>query len=581
MGTIKIKIGRRAFIKNTSLAGGGLVLGFSFLNSCKPEQIEKMAVREMPNEWFEINGYLKIGDNGLVTIMSPNPEIGQNVKTSMPMIVADELEIDWKDVIVEQAPLNTKLYSWQVAGGSRSISSSWQSLRMAGATAQYMLKEAAAKTWQVAVDEIKAKAGVLSHEASGKSAGYGEMASAASQIEIPKEIKLKDRSAFSIIGTSRKNVDGKKIVTGQPLFGIDVQREGMLIATLAHPPAFGMKFKSLDAEMAKQMPGIRDIFPIKLFDDGFKRSAFHHTAFNEVVAVLGESTWEVMQAKKALKIEWENATNVTVDMTMFGNEMKLNHPAGLENSSTHRLKMEELNAKKGRIVRKDGNPEAAFKNAAKIIERSYSCPFLAHNTMEPMNFFANVTEDHAELLGPTQTPEWMEPAIAERLGLPLEKIDIMMTRQGGGFGRRLYGHFMIEAAVISQMAKAPVKLVYSREDDMSQGTYRPSYYATYRAALDADNNLTALHVKTGGIPESPLFGNRFPAGALDNYLAEDWTIESNITTGAFRAPRSNFIAGAEQSFLDEVAEEAGKDPIELRLELLKKAQENPGGESND
>ncbi|MBT8294023.1 MAG: molybdopterin-dependent oxidoreductase, partial [Eudoraea sp.] len=213
--------------------------------------------------------------------------------------------------------------------------------------------------------------------------------------------------------------------------------------------------------------------------------------------------------------------------------------------------------------------------------RSYSCPFLAHNTMEPMNFFANVTENHAELLGPTQTPEWMEPAIAERLGLPLENIDIMMTRQGGGFGRRLYGHFMVEAAAISQKAKAPVKLVYSREDDMSQGMYRPSYSATYRAALDEENNLTALHVKAGGIPESPLFANRFPAGALDNYLAEDWTIESNITTGAFRAPRSNFIAGAEQSFLDEVAEAAGKDPIEFRLDLLKKAQENPVGETND
>ncbi|MGB5172581.1 MAG: molybdopterin cofactor-binding domain-containing protein [Eudoraea sp.] len=581
MSTLKIKIGRRAFIKNTSLASGGLVLGFSFLNSCKPEQVKEMAVREMPKEWFEINGYLKIGDNGLVTIMSPNPEIGQNVRTSMPMIVADELEIDWNNVIVEQAPLNTNLYSWQVAGGSRSISSSWQSLRMAGATARHMLKEAAAKAWQVPTSEISAIAGVLTHEASGNSAGYGEMASAASLIEVPAEVELKERSEFSIIGTSRKNVDGKNIVTGKPLFGIDVQREGMLIATLAHPPAFGMQLKSFDAESAKQMPGIKDIFSIKLYDDNFKRSAFHHTAFNEVVAVLGESTWQVMQAKKALKIEWENTPDVSVGLMMFGNEMKVNHPTGKEDSGTHRIKMEELNARKGKVVRRDGNPEKAFKNAAKIIERSYSCPFLAHNTMEPMNFFANVTDDHAELLGPTQTPEWMEPAVAERLGLPLEKVDIMMTRQGGGFGRRLYGHFMVEAAVISQRVKAPVKLIYSREDDMSQGTYRPSYFATYRAALDSDNNLTALHVKTGGIPESPLFANRFPAGALENYLAEDWTIDSNITTGAFRAPRSNFIAGAEQSFLDEVAEAAGKDPIQLRLDLLKRAQENPVGEEND
>ena len=581
MTLIKTKIGRRAFIKNTSLASGGLVLGFSFLNSCKPEQAETMAALEMPSEWFEINGYLKIGDNGVVTIMSPNPEIGQNVKTSMPMIVADELDVDWNKVIVEQAPLNTGLYSWQVAGGSRSIANGWQSLRMAGATARHMLKEAAANTWQVPADEINAAEGLLSHEASGNSAHYGEMASQASQLEVPEEVELKERSEFTIIGTSRKNVDGKKIVTGQPLFGLDVHREGMLIATPIHPPAFGMKLKSFDADAAKQMPGIKDVFSIKLYDDDFKRGAFHHTAFNELVIVLGESTWQAMEAKKAVQVEWVAADDLSMDITLFGNEIPVNHPAGKETSSAHRERMEELNARPGRVVRKDGNPEEAFKNAATIIERTYSCPYLAHNTMEPMNFFANVTEDHAELLGPTQTPEWMEPAIAERLGLPLEKVDIMMTRQGGGFGRRLYGHFMVEAAVISQKVKAPVKLVYSREDDMSQGMYRPTYYATYRAALDADKNLTAFHVKAGGIPESPLFANRFPAGAIDNYLAEDWTIDSNITTGAFRAPRSNFIAGVEQSFLDELAEEMGKDPFDFRLELLNKAIENPVGEDND
>ena len=584
MTFVKTPIGRRAFIKNTSLAGGGLVLGFNLLNSCKPKVAEAVAIEiEMPKEWYEINGYLKIGDNGIVTIMSPNPEIGQNVRTSMPMILADELEVDWKDVIVEQAPLNTDLYSWQVAGGSRSIMNSWEPLRMAGATARQMLKEAAAAAWQVPVAEISAVAGVLTHEASGNSAGYGEMASAASQLEVPEEVQLKEQKEFSIIGTSRKNVDGKKIVTGQPLFGIDVQREGMLLATLVHAPAFGMKFKSFDAAAAKQMPGIHDIFSMNVYEDDFQRGAFHHTAFNEVIAIVGETTWQVMQAKKALQVEWEEAPDTSLTMGFLGREITVNHPAGAENSETHNAKLKELMGRKGRIARRDGNPEAVFASAATIIERSYSCPFLAHNTMEPMNFFAHVTDDHAELLGPTQTPEWMEPAIAARLGLPLEKVDIQMTRQGGGFGRRLYGHFMVEAAIISQKMKAPVKLQYSREDDMTQGTYRPSYYATYRAALDENNNLVGFHVKTGGVPESPLFANRFPAGAIDNYLAEDFTIDSNITTGAFRAPRSNFIAGAEQSFLDEVAEEMGKDPIDFRLELLKRAQENPVGEadSND
>lgn len=584
MTLMKTQIGRRAFIRNVSLAGGGLVLGFSFFNSCKPKEAEALAVdTEMPKEWYEINGYLKIGDNGVVTIMSPNPEIGQNVRTSMPMIVADELEIDWKNVIVEQAPLNTNLYSWQVAGGSRSISSSWKNLRMAGATARHMLKKAAAAAWGVPVGEITAIAGVLKHETSGKSAGYGEMASAAAQMEVPEEIELKEQSEFSIIGTSRKNVDGKKIVTGKPLFGIDVQREGMLIASLVHPPAFGKRLKSFDAEEAKNMPGIRDVFSIKLYNDDFQKMAFHFTAFNEVVVVVGETTWQVFQAKKAVKIEWEDSPETVQQLTLFGNDIKVKHPSGMEDSDTHRAKLKELIAQNAKVTRRDGEPEKAFASAAKIIERSYSCPFLAHNTMEPMNFFANVTEDHAELLGPTQTPEWMEVAVAERLGLPLENVDIQMTRQGGGFGRRLYGHFMVEAALISKQMKAPVKLMYTREDDMSQGIYRPSYYATYRAALDADNNLIGFHVRAGGIPESPLFANRFPAGAIDNYLAEDFTVDTNITTGAFRAPRSNFIAGAEQSFLDELAEEMGKDPIDFRLELLKRAEENPVGtaESND
>lgn len=584
MTLVKTQLGRRAFIKNTGLAGGGLVLGFSFFNSCKPKVAEAVAMElEMPKEWYEINGYLKIGDNGVVTIMSPNPEIGQNVRTSMPMIVADELEIDWNNVVVEQAPLNTNLYSWQVAGGSRSISSSWQNLRMAGATARQMLKQAAANTWQVPVNEITAVAGFLKHEASGKSAGYGEMASVAAELEVPEEIELKEHSQFSIIGTTKKNVDGKKIVTGEPLFGIDVQREGMLIAGLVHPPAFGKKLKSFDAETAKSMPGIKDVFSLKLYDEDFDKMAFHFTAFNEVIVVVGDSTWQVMQAKKAIKAEWENAPDISDTMTLFGNTMKVNFPSGMEDSEKHTSKLKDLINRNAKVARKDGNPEAAFKNAAKIIESEYSCPFLAHNTMEPMNFFANVTENHAELLGPTQTPEWMEPAVAERLGLPLDNVDIQMTRQGGGFGRRLYGHFMVEVAAISQRMKAPVKLVYSREDDMTQGIYRPAYYAKYRAALDENNNLIGFHVRAGGIPESPLFANRFPAGAIDNYLAEDFTIDSNITTGAFRAPRSNFIAGAEQSFLDEIAEAMGKDPIAFRIELLKKAETNPVGEpeSND
>lgn len=568
MTIAKTKINRRSFLKSSVLAGGGLMISFSWLASSFTEAGKGLTP---PDEWFKINGFLKIGENGLVTIMSPNPEIGQNVKTSMPMIVAEELDVDWAKVIVEQAPLNTDIFKRQIAGGSQSIRQSWQGLRMAGATARRMLMEAAAQKWNVPVDEITTDAGILYHRKSGKKTGYGEVASAAAKIPVPEHVQLKAIKDFKIIGTSRKNVDGYKIATGQPLFGLDYKKEGMLIAMIVHAPAFGMKLKSFDATTAKAMPGIKDVFSIKTYNDGYKMQWSDITSFPELVVVVGNSTWEVMNAKAKLNVEWEPAAESN----------RPGVPAGLESTAGHHAKMAAASAQPGKVVRKDGNPEEAFKKAAKVIERTYTAPYLAHNTMEPMNFFADVTDDRAVLAGPTQSPEFMEKTLSARLGLPLEKIDIRMTRMGGGFGRRLYGSFMVEAAVISQKIKAPVKLIYTREDDMTYGIYRPTYYALYRAALDAGNNLIAFHVRMGGISDSPLHADRFPAGAVDNYLAESWTIDSNISTGAFRAPGSNFNAVAEQSFLDEVAEAAGKDPIQFRLDLLKRAVDKPVGEKND
>lgn len=582
MTGFKTTYDRRSFIKASAIAGGGMLLSFNWFSCNAPQSAETETIKPLPEEWFELNGFLKIGENGLVTIQSPNPEIGQNVKTSMPMIVAEELDVKWSDVLVEQAPLNTTLYKRQLAGGSQSIRQGWKGLRMAGATARNMLKQAAARKWVVPVEEITTKEGVLYHEKSGKSIGYGEVASEAAHLPVPEKVDFKEIEDFKIIGTSRKNVDGKNIVTGKPLFGIDVQKEGMLIAMATHAPAFGMKLKSLDDTAAKEMPGIKDVFTIKLFDEGYARGFVDVTAHAELVVVVGNTTWEVMQAKKALKIEWKKTGEQTIASKSWDRSInKKTLPGVLENSDSHLTQMKKLAASKAKEVRKDGDPQKAFASAAKIIERSYSAPFLAHNCMEPMNFYANVTAEKAELIGPVQTPEFMEKTVAARLGIPADKIDIQMTRMGGGFGRRLYGHFMLEAALISKQVKAPVKLIYSREDDMTHGVYRPAYYATYRAALDKDNNLIGFHVRAGGIPEGPLVANRFPAGTVDNYLAEDWSVDSNISVGAFRAPRSNFIAGAEQSFLDEVAEAVGKDPIEFRLELLKRSMEKPVGEKND
>jgi len=536
----------------------------------------------MVDEWVELNGFLKIAANGMVTIMSPNPEGGQNVKTTMPMIVAEELDIDWKNVIVEQAPLNTSLYTRQFIGGSQAVRQGWKPLRAAGATARLMLREAAAQTWSVPVDEITTENGTLYHNNTGKSAGYGSMATAASKLAIPKDVKLKDKKDFKIIGTSVKNVDNEKIVTGKPLFGLDIQREGMLIAMIIHPPAFGMKFTSMDDGAARKMPGIKDIFTIKVLNDDYERQFFDTCSFPVVVAIVGNTTWEVMNAKKNLKVEWEAFADHTIKRNLPGDKDKtITIPAGLESTSGHKAKLAEMMTKPATVVRKDGDPEAAFKNASKIIERTYTAPFLAHNCMEPMNFFAHVTADKVEVKGPLQKPELTEKALASRLGIPVEKIDVQLTRLGGGFGRRSYAHFMLEAALISQRVNAPVKLIYTREDDMTAGIYRPMYSIKYRAALDANKNLVAFHIKAGGIPETPINANGFPAGAVDNYLAESFTISSNITTGSFRAPRSNFAAAAEQSFLDELAEAAGKDPISFRLELLDRASKNPVGKDND
>ena len=592
---VKTKFGRRSFIKRSALATGGFAIGFSWLYSC--EQTPKM-VLELPDEWFNFNGYLKIGDNGVVTIMSPNPEIGQNVKTSMPMIVAEELDMDWAKVIVEQAPLDTSLYGvpfiskiagqaeaprsgMQIAGGSNSIRSSWDALRLAGATAKDMLLQAAADMWAVAKDELSTENGYVIHQASGQKEHYGVFAAAASEVAVPEEVELKDPSAYKIIGSSKKNVDGLKIATGQPLFGIDVMKEGMKIAVMIHPPAFGMTLKSFNADNAKQMPGVVDVFQMDAYQGDTQNSGFDIAAFRDLVVIVADTTWQAMQAKKAVQCEWVEADDVKTKISFFGRDSYFDFPKGLESTATQNEKLNAAAKADVQTARRDGNPERAFRNADRIIEKTYSAPYLAHNTMEPMNFFADVTAEKAHLIGPIQTPSIMEPSVAARLGMNPDQVHIEMTRMGGGFGRRLYGHFLVEAAAISQHVSAPIKLLYTREDDMSCGVFRPAYQATYRAAIDKNNVVTAFHVRAGGIPESPLAANRFPAGAYDNYLAESYTVKSNVTTGAFRAPRSNFIAAAEQSFLDELAEAIGKDPVDYRLELFDRAINDPVGDRND
>jgi isoquinoline 1-oxidoreductase subunit beta len=533
------KTNRRDFIKITSLTGGGLVLGFSWFGSeAAPAIINKPTVAG--DSLF--NSYLSIATDGTITIFSPNPELGQNVMTSFPMIVADELDADWSKVKAVQAPLDKK-FDRQLTGGSGAIPHSWKRLRTAGATARYLLIAAAAKKWNVDASECTAANSFVLHSKTGNKLSYGELAEEASKITVPTDVPLKNRKDFKIIGTAVKNVENKNIVIGKGMFGLDFYREGMVFAMIQRPPAFGTKIKSVNDAAAKTMPGIIDV-----------------VTFKNNVAVVGKSTWEVMKAKKVLKIEYEKDGNI-------------------ESTTDHnQLFASMLNSDQAQVRRKDGDVETAFKSAAKIITSEYQCPFLPHNPMEPMNFFADVRSDAVELIGATQTPGSARTAVSKLLNIPEDKISVTITRLGGGFGRRLKFDYVTEAAELSSIIKKPVKLIWSREDDMTGGSYRPAVRYKFEAALDASGNLIGYKLRGAGINVgNSTRENNFPSGAVDNLLIDTVDHQSPITTGAWRAPVTNFLAFAEQSFIDEVAMAAGKDPVQFRLDLLQKARTKPVG----
>ena len=532
---------RRDFMKWAAFSGGGLLIGFNLSES---EAAATNAVENAATSQLNFNSYLSIATDGTVTILSPNPEVGQGIKTAFPVIVAEELEVDWTKVKVVQAPLDTNHFERQVAGGSGSIPHSWRRLREAGAAARIMLVSAAAARWGVPASECTAANSIVSHKASGRKLSYGELAEAAATMPVPKDVPLKQPKDYKLIGKFTKNVDNSAIHTGKPLFGLDFYREGMLFAMVQRPSAFGMKLKSVDSAAAKAMPGIVDV-----------------VTFDDNVAIVGKSTWEVNKARKALKITYEQGGN-------------------LESSDDHnRLFDEMLNGNNAVVRRKDGDVEEAFKRAAKVIKREYQCPFLPHNPLEPMNFFAHVKEDGAELIGPTQTPERARGEAAAYLGLSKEKVSVDMTRMGGGFGRRLSADFVMDAVKVSKLAKAPVKVIWTREDDMTGGTYRPAVKYRFEAALDAQGNMIGYKLRGASINAgNATRQDNFPASAVENLLIDSVDHKSPITTGPWRAPITNFLACAEQSFLDEVAMAAGKDPIAFRLELFERAKAKPVGD---
>lgn len=580
--TINTKFSRRSFLRTSSLASGGMLIGFNFFTACKDNVKMPMDIAKL--NYNDFNAFIKISDEGMVTIFSPNPEIGQGVKTSMPMIIAEELDVPWENVNVVQGILDTQNYTRQVAGGSQSIRFGWDALRQTGATARQLLVNAAAARWGVDASECSAKQGVITN-AKGETLGYGDVVKEAALLLIPESeeseseesksenpefkdtkaegvagnVKLKDPKDYTLIGTDVGNVDIDEIITGKPLFGLDYKAEGMVYATVLRPPAFGQVLESYDDTDAKAIPGVIDVIKI-----GEKAKAMlgkeqvdwtAKLAPSEKVVIIAENSWSAIKGKKALKAKWSDGSP-------------------LESTKAHdKILIDLLDSKDLTNLRKDGDVKKAFKQADKVVERTYESPFLPHNCMEPMNFYANVTDSKIHLVGPVQTPASAASTVANLLDRDEKDIRLEMTRMGGGFGRRLYGDFVYEAAEISDKIRRPVKMFSTREDDMTTGVYRPAIKYRIAASIKG-GEITGYHLKEAAVGGNMygLIPNFFPAGVIENYQVDVAKYDSNITTGAWRAPYTNFLSFAEQSFLDELAEVLEKDPVQMRLDMLEKVK---------
>ena len=555
---IDTNFSRRNFLKTSILASGGMLIGFNLLTACKPEAVMPVDIKSL--NFNDFNAFIKISDAGYVTIFSPNPEIGQGVKTSMPMIIAEELDIEWSKVNVVQGSLDTKNFKRQLAGGSQSIRFGWGALRQTGATTKQMLVNAAAAKWKVEASTCKASKGIITNS-NGDALGYGDVVKEAALLAVPEDVKLKEIKDFTIIGQEIVNVDIDKIITGKPLFGLDYKTEGMVYASVLRPPAFGQILESFDASEAKKVKGVLNVITIgekvrDYFKAGKSSWSFILSETDKVV-VIAENTWAAIKGKKALSATWKTVSQA-------------------ESTATHDTILTDiLEGEKFTTRREDGNIKEAFKSADKVIEKTYHSPFLPHNCMEPMNFYANVTAEKVHLAGPVQTPEYAAKVVADLLGYEVDKVHLDMTRMGGGFGRRLYGDFVYEAAEISNAIKKPVQLISTREDDMTIGIYKPAVKYSIKAALK-DGKVTGYHLKEAAMNGS-MYGaisNFFPAGCIPNFKVDTANHKSNVTTGAWRAPYTNFLAFAEQSFFDELATELNVDAIQLRLDLLQNVKKS-------
>jgi isoquinoline 1-oxidoreductase beta subunit len=556
-------LSRRDFIRVSALTGGGLALSLYLPNAAAAEVAPAL---DNTAKVFTPNAFIRITPDNIVTIVAKNPEAGQGVKTSLPMIVAEELGADFSKVKIEQGALDPQLGP-QFAGGSLSTPMNYDLLRRAGAVARTLLIQAAAKVWDVPVSECGVEKSCVIHRPTGRVLTFGELATKAAALPLPDEktIELKKPDDFKLLGSRVGGVDNPGIVTGKRLFGLDQKIAGMDYAVYIKCPVFGGKVVSANLDEIKTLPGVRDAFVL----DG---SADYY-GLMPGVAIVADSTWSAFKARQSLKVEWAEG------------------PAGNDSSSGYEATANQLAEQPGQVLQNDGDVTAALAGATKVVTARYSYPYIHHATLEPMNATARPTEDGGmEILAPTQTPGDALEIAAKTLKIPKDKIKVRFTRIGGGFGRRLSNDYVAEAVAIAAKTGRPVKLTTTREDDMQHGHYRPSGWHNFKAGLDAQGNVVAWHnhFVTVGLNDaqqparaagmSPV---EFPGRFVPNYRFEQSIVNTNVPTSWLRAPGSNALAFVFQSFIDELAHAGSQDPLAFRLSLLGPDRKVPGAGKND